>query len=107
LSSQYTNTYALGSTIAVVGLSSITGVFPGKGVNGGFLKILSGAGSLAIAPGLSSPGFWGATLYPIGASEIISFSGPARFYLAASTATMIASITFSYTSGLSSPLAGA
>ena len=102
----YTDSYVLGSTLAVVGLSSILQVSPGAKVNGGFFKILSGAGSLAIAPGLSSPGFWGATLYPVGANEIVTFSGPARFYLAASAATMIVSIGLSYNQGISSPIAG-
>jgi len=106
MSSQYTNSYVLGATIGVVGLSSILQVNPPLGANGGFFKILSG-GSLAIAPGLSSPGFWGATLYPVGANEIISFNGPARFFLAASSATTIVSIAYSYSSpGLSSPIAG-
>lgn len=107
MSSMRTDSYIMGCTLAVVGLSSITAVNPGAGVNGGFFKILSGAGSLAIAPGLSSPGSWGATLYPVGATEIVSFSGPARFYLAASAATMIVSIGLSYSSqGISSPIVG-
>lgn len=103
----YTNTYRLGPTLVIVGLSAISDVNPPSGTNGGFFKILTGSGSLALAPGLSSPGFWGATLYPVGRNEVVGFNGPARFYLAAATATMIVAVTYSFSSpGISSPIAG-
>ncbi len=78
----------VGATHVVVGLSAIVGIVPPQYGFAQSLKIFSGGGTLEIVPisigatnaaGLTG---WG-TGYPIGASEVVSWAGPARFYLAA------------------------
>jgi len=95
----YTDTYFIGSTQVVVptGITATPVVF-GNYVNGGFFKIQSGAGTLSIvqASGVSY------TLgYPIGAAEVVSFSGPSRFFLVASGATMVVACATSFSQGVS------
>lgn len=97
----------VGATRFAVGLSQILRVTPTAYQYAQSLKILAGAGTLEIigpafsgsstAAGTSTVG-WG-TGYPIGAAEVISVGGPAVFYLAASSATMIASMLIGQTVG--------
>lgn len=99
MSSMYTDTYALGSTVMVVGLSAPAVFVPPAGCNGGFFKINSGSGTLAIGSGLSQA--FGSTMYPVGATEIVSFTGPAQFFLYAASATMTVSVGLSFSRGAS------
>jgi hypothetical protein len=94
---QYSLTYRIGQTSMAVGLSAPAEFVPPAGCNGLWFKIHSGAGTLSIANGMSA--LWSATFYPIGANEIVSAVGPAKYYLAAASATMIVSVGLSYTSG--------
>lgn len=95
----------MGGTRIAVGLSAIIAVKPAPYTYGQNMKILSGGGTLEIvAPpaalsGASAVG-WG-TGYPVGATETISVSGPAVFYLAASGATMTVAMLDGYTTGAS------
>lgn len=88
--------YAMGATILNVGLSATVRVMPPAGCNGGFFKISSGAGTLAIVQGISSIATQG---YFIAAGEAISMSGPAVFYLAAAGATMSVALCQTYSQG--------
>lgn len=96
---------AVGATTIPVGLSAIIKIQAGAYQNGFALKILSGGGTLEISKppialsGTSATGW--ATGYPLGALETFSINGPATFYLAATGATMVASMTIAYTSGAS------
>lgn len=78
--------YGLGATLINVGLSATVQVSPAAHQNGGFFKIASGGGTLAIVSGLSAVASSG---YPVGSGEAISISGPAVFFLAAAGATMV------------------
>lgn len=78
--------YGIGATQIPVGLSATVTVLPSAHQNGGFFKILSGGGTLAIVSGISAVASSG---YFVGAGEAISISGPAIFYLAATGATMV------------------
>ncbi len=98
MSSQYTNTYALGSTNMVVGLSSIAQFVPPNYCNGVFFKKLSG-GTLALASGLSQ--VFGASMYIMGETEIVNLTGPARFFLAAAGATTVVGVGLSFSDGVS------
>ncbi len=96
----------IGATHVVVGLSMTVAIYPTIYCFAQNLKILSGGGTLEIitpgttlGPGTGATG-WG-TGYPIGANEVISWDGPARFYLAATGATMIASLVYTETAGAS------
>lgn len=95
----YTDTYFIGSTLVVVptGITA-TAVNPGPYVQGGFFKITAGAGTLAI---VQTQGTSYSLGYPVGASEVVSFSGPARFFLSAATATMTVALASSYSQGVS------
>lgn len=105
MSSMYTNTYLLGSTVMTVGLSGAVAFIPPSGCNGGFFKINAGGGTLYLASSFSQAP--GASLYPVGATEVISFEGPARFFLAAAGATMSVSVGLKYSSpGMSGKIAG-
>lgn len=82
-----------GATIFNIGLSQVIRWTPPANVIDGQFKILSGSGSLEIVePQLSGSSTatgaaWGKG-YMLGASDIISFYGPAAFYFAATSATM-------------------
>lgn len=94
------NTYHMGATIITIpaGISFVTLINPASKQNGGFFKINSGAGTLAIvaAQGISC------TLgYALGSNEVISFAGPAQFYLAAGSATMTVALCQSFSAGYS------
>ena len=102
MSSMYTDSYGLGSTVMAVGLSAAAVFLPGQHVNGVWLKYMSG-GSMFLGSGLSQTP--GATMMLIG-SEIISAGGPARFYLYASGSTALAAVGVSYSRGMSSPIVG-
>jgi len=90
--------YQLGATLINVGLSQTAEIAAQACQNGGFFKIQAGAGTLAIVQGASSIYSAG---YPVGASEVVSFTGPARFFLAAATATMTIALVTSYSAGYS------
>ncbi len=99
--SQYTDTFQLGATNLVIGtgITQVAQIFPGRGVNGGFFKIAPGSGgTLALVQGLGSSHSSG---YILGASEVVSFQGPATFFLAASGATATVSFVLSYNAGYS------
>ena len=95
--------FAVGATRFNVGLSAILKMTTPAGVNNVMVKILSGGGTLEIAPlpialtGTSAAG-WGIG-YPIGGSEVVSVRGPANFYLAATGATMVAAVAWGYVAG--------
>lgn len=95
----YTDTYFMGATqvIVPVGITGIE-ILPGPSTNGGFFKISSGAGTLSIIPRLGISSNVG---YPVGAAEVISWSGPARFFLSAGGATTTICMVPSYTAGYS------
>jgi len=96
-----------GATLFYVGLSQVIKVPAGDHVIDGTLKIQSGGGTLEIVnpvysgsstqAGLTAPA-WG-NGYPVSASEILSFYGPAIFYLAATGATMQVAMTVGRTAG--------
>lgn len=90
--------HQLGATIIHVGLSATVQVAPQRNQNGGFFKIAAGGGTLALVQGASSISSAG---YLVGDTEIISFSGPARFFLAAAGATMTVHLVTSYSDGYS------
>ncbi len=92
-------TFQLGVTNVVVGLSALTQVIPSRGVNGWMFKV-AGGGTLAIANGSSAAnGF--STGYVLGAGEVVSLSGPATFFLACAGATTTVSAVASYSAGYS------
>lgn len=101
----YSDTYFMGATQLVVGLSSAVQFVPPAGCNGGFFKIQSGSGTLAIIQSFAQSSYIAntavATGYLVGSGEVIPFTGPARFYLAAAGATMTVSMGLSFTSGIS------
>lgn len=94
----------LGSTKFSVGLSQIIRITPSDYQYAQSLKILSGGGTLELVPpalsgtSTAAASGWG-TGYPIGASEVFNFGGPAVFYLAATGATMVAVMVIGRTSG--------
>ncbi len=99
--SQYTDTYQLGATNLVVGtgISAIFQFMPGRCVNGGFFKIATGSGgTLALVQGA---GVTFSNGYILGTTEVVSFQGPATFFLAASGATATVSVVQSYNMGFS------
>lgn len=95
----------VGATIIPVGLSAIVRIKAAAYEQNFALKILSGGGSLEIAkppPALSGSSASGwATGYQLGASEVVAIGGPATFYLAATGATMLASVLIGYSTGSS------
>ncbi len=100
------NIYGCGATQIVVGLSAITRILPSAYQVATSIKILSGSGTLWIAPsGITLTGAGGASNvlagYPLGATEVFNIGGPATFYLAASSATMTAALVIGYSSGVS------
>ena len=102
MSSMSTNTYLLGATTMNVGLSAAAVFEAPQGYNGGWFKSGSG-GSLFLGSGLSQTP--GTGMYFV-ASEVINFSGPARFYLYATGATAVVHVGLSYSAGMSLPFAG-
>lgn len=88
-------THRMGATLIPVGLSQTFQFMISHSLNGGFLKITSGAGTLCIVDG---PSFIFSQGYPVGASEIVQWNGPATFFLAAATATMTVAVVTSYSS---------
>jgi hypothetical protein len=85
-----------------------SGVFPVQVIPpaycvGGEVRRVSG-GSLEIMPSVVSGGsIGGATVpgvgYLIGSSQVLSWEGPAAFFLGASGSTCIASVLFKYAAG--------
>lgn len=90
------STHRMGATQISIGLGvTATPIMPGPRQNGGIFKIISGSGTLCIVDG---PGFSTLTGYPVGSAEIVSYSGPAVFYLSAASATMTIALSPSYSS---------
>lgn len=99
--SQYSDTYQLGATQIIVGtgISLIVQVNPDRCRNGGFFKRAIGSGgTLAIVNGMGSTAANG---YILGETEVVSFQGPALFFLAAMGATVTVAFVPSYNMGFS------
>lgn len=93
-----TDTYFMGATQIVIATGNTgVAVIPGPYVNGGFFKPLSG-GTISIVQTLTTVGASG---YAVGAAEVVSFSGPARFFLASPGATAICQLVYSASAGIS------
>lgn len=92
--------YGLGATIIVIGLSATATVDLSATANviGGFFKIQAGAGTLAIVQGASAISTAG---YLVGATEVVELQGPAKFFLAATGATMSVGLVPRWSQGLS------
>lgn len=90
--------YLLGATMINIGSSGAAeAVSAPSNCVGGFFKIKSGAGTLAIVTA-------GTSLtqgYLVGATEVVDFTGPAKFYLAATTATMVIQMVYAFGPGAS------
>ncbi len=97
------DTYQVGATLVVVGLSATVQYIPSKNVNGIVVKIASGGGTLCIVQGASSISSAG---YPIASTEAFTMQGPSTFFLAAAGATMTAAVAVSYSAGYSLPVGG-
>lgn len=89
---------SFGVTQIHVGLSQTVTVSPVPYQNGGFFKINAGAGTLAIVNGASAIFSAG---YLVGATEVIPYQGPAKFFLAAAGATVTVGLVISYSAGMS------
>ena len=90
--------YLAGATLINIGSSGLAeSVQAPRGVVGGYFKIHSGAGTLAICSAGQSLGQG----YLVGASEVIDFTGPTQFYLAAKTATMTIAMVYAFGAGYS------
>ncbi len=103
MASPQTDSYMLGATQMVIGLSATVQFVPSKFMNGMAIKIGAGSATLAIVSGLSAVASAG---YALGSTEVISVQGPSTFFLAAAGSTMTASIMVSYSSGYSLPVGG-
>lgn len=94
----------IGATRFAVGISQILRVMPSGYQYAETLQYVSG-GSLEIVPpqlsGASTASHPGGTGKILGTTEVYSIGGPAVFYLAATGATAIASMTLGYTAGAS------
>lgn len=91
--------FVLGVTRIPVGLSAIVKVSVGAYEQAGSFKILSGGGTLEIVNGTTSGGAGWGTGYPLGVNEVMNFVGPATFYLASTSATMVCAFTVGYSVG--------
>lgn len=96
---------AFGGTQIAVGLSTIAAIRPAAFQIAETFKIVSGAGTLWVAPcapvaltGTSAAASI-AVGYPMGANEVMNVGGPACFYLSASAATMVVGLALGYTTG--------
>ena len=94
------DTYQLGVTLIHVGnaLAQNQEIAPGRGWNGWQFKIHAGSGTLCVVNSLGASHTAG---YPVGASEVINATGPARFFLAASGATVTIALVASLSAGFS------
>lgn len=90
-------TYAVGATQIIIGPSATITVAASEKQSKWLFKKFSG-GSLAVVNGASQVASSG---YMLGNSEAISFEGPAKFYLAASGATVTVHFMQSFTAGSS------
>jgi hypothetical protein len=89
------DSYLLGGKRVTIGLSATVGFTAGSYNQGFILKRLGLTGSLEGVMGLS---FVVGSGYPI-ESEIIEVSGPAQFFLAASGATQVVGVWYTYSAG--------
>ena len=92
-------TYALGATLVIVatGLTQAVAVIPPANCNAVWLKWNAG-GSLALVGnvGFTSAGFTAANGYLLGATEVFSTTGPAKFFLQATGATATAQVVWGF-----------
>ncbi len=100
--SQYTDTYSMGATLMNIGtgITQVVQIVPAAGTNGGFFKLAVGSGgTLSIVSGAGVSANAG---YILGATEVVSFEGPALFWLAAmgATATVAYVPSYNYNRGL-------
>ena len=102
------DTFAVGATQINIGINSAsvfpTLIKPDTSSWGGQLKIVGTGGTLQILPrAISGASVGGATNalsgYPLGATEVYSWQGPAAFYLQSSGATTTVAMILTYTSG--------
>jgi hypothetical protein len=93
----------IGASIVNVGLSAIVKISGGPYLYATNVKIYSGGGTLEIVPPVATLSGTGATGWGIGyaisANETVAFDGPATYYLAATGATMRATILLGYSQG--------
>lgn len=89
--------------MVAVGLSAAMAFQPPANCNGVWFKQFSGS-SLFLGMGLSQTP--GATMYMLGTSEVVTASGPARFFLYATGATSLVSVGLSFSRGMSSVVTG-
>ena len=92
------NAYLYGATAFHVGLSQTVQFSPPRGMNGGYLKIQAGTGTLAIVSGISAVVPNG---YVLGATEVFKLEGPANFFLAAAGATITVGVAMAFSAGFS------
>lgn len=97
--------YNLGVTKVAVGLSAtvLVDVSAMPKALGGFIKIFSGAGTLAVVQGASTIFSDG---YLVGSAEVVELQGPAKFYLAAAGATMTVGLVVRYGQGYTATIDG-
>lgn len=98
----------LAATLAVVGLSAPTVVYPPPNCVGGWIQqnTLTG-GTLWLGSGVSQiPGLSGGMMFLNTTQNPLEFWGPVQFYLYASGATITCGVGFKYSAGFSSPLTG-
>lgn len=99
--------YLFGATQALVGLSQATVVNSPAFCVGGYIQQSLNAGTLWLGSGLSQiPGNSGAMMWLNTNNNPFEFSGPARFFLYATGASVLAQVAFKYAEGVSSPIAG-
>ena len=99
--------FVLGSTQALVGLSAATAVIPPAFCVGGYIQQSLAAGTLWLGSGISQiPGTSGAMMWINTNNNPFEFQGPARFFLYATGASVVAQLGFKFAEGVSSPVAG-
>lgn len=109
MASGQTEAYFIGGTaitLGALGASIFPTIISSPASSGGQLKILtlgSGATVQILPLAVSGASIGGATAtgasitgYPLGTTEIYSWLGPARFYLANTTAASVVSVAFKY-----------
>lgn len=87
-----------GITTYAVGLSANLGMSVQPLQVGSYIKINSGAGTLAIVNGQSNITTEG---YLVGGTQEVEIPGPLKFWLAATGATMVVAVRTMYSAGLS------
>lgn len=99
--------FLFGSTAFHVGLSTVVSVNPPPNTVGGWVQQNTlAAGTLWLVPGITMS--MGATqgMYLNTVNKPFEFYGPARFFLCASGASLTVGLTYKFSEGASSPIAG-